>query len=118
MLGTVGWLCPKCGAVISPSEKMCWRCTPVVTVHGVGTYTGWSGTIMPGSFSSGTIFAAPLKTDAQKLEEAQNALAKAERKVKSYRDWADKIEDFYFQLNKLTETLDDLTNEPSEIEDD
>ena len=70
-LGSVGWICPKCSVIISPYTAKCPNCTPILTI-GAGTYSGWSGTITIGGMtSSGTIYAAPPKSDAVKLAEAQ-----------------------------------------------
>ncbi len=119
MQGSVGWLCPKCGSVISPYDQTCAKCAPVRYVPGTITLAGLSGTYtFGGSFSGGTIFAAPAKTDAQKLAEAKADRDKYKRKAEKYSAWADKLIEFYEQLNELTEELDELTNEPDEIEDD
>jgi len=112
MQGTVGWLCPKCGSVVSPYETACAKCAPATSPYlGSGSYT-----FNLGNVTFGTVYAAPEKTAAQKLDEAQKARAEAERKAEKYSEWADKIITFYEQLNDLTEELDDLTNEPDEIE--
>ena len=77
------------------------------------------GSISFGGIStSGTVSLRPPNTDAQKLEEAQKARAKAERKAEKYNEWAAKIIAFYGQMNDLTEELDELTNEPADIEND
>jgi len=98
-LGSVGWLCPKCGRISSPYQAVCSICVPTI---GAGTYTGWSGTITPGGtsysgLSHGTFYAAPPKTDAQKLEEARQ---------ESNR-WREKYESLVEQLQELIETDDD-----------
>ena len=119
MQGTVGWICPMCGAVSSPYYQTCAKCAPKPTIGlgtlyvggGYGTYSGWSGTITFGGTKP-----APAKTDAQKLEEALARAVKAERKAEKYSAWADKLIEFYEQLNDLTQELDELTNEPDEIE--
>ena len=79
------------------------------------TYSGL-GTITLGGMSSGTVFAAVQKSDAQKLSEACDARDKYKRKTEKYRKWADKVITFYEQLNDLTQELDDLTDEPDAIE--
>lgn len=28
----LGWICPKCGSVYSPSVSQCWRCNPPMTI--------------------------------------------------------------------------------------
>lgn len=94
--GSVGWICPKCGVIISPYETSCAKCAAKPTITMV----------------SGTVFFTP------QLEEAQRALDKSNRKLNRYNEWADKIVDFYGRLTELTEELDDLTDEPDEIEND
>lgn len=105
-LGTVGWLCPKCNTPVSPSETTCPKCAPQPSIA-IGTIVGY-----------GTVYAAPPKTDAQKLAEAKADAAKYKRKAERYSEWADKLITFYGQLNDLTQELDDLTDEPDEIESD
>ena len=100
MIGSVGWLCPKCGAVCSPYEQTCKACADKA-ISGFGTKTGWSGTITLGPISniryegvnimSGTVYAAPPKTDAQKLEEAQKALQAAKKKAVYWEKQWDKL---------------------------
>lgn len=121
--GSVGWLCPKCSAIISPYQATCSTCAPSAGL-GFGTKSGPMYTFTSGTFSfrgisaGGTVVMAPPKTDAQKLEEAQSARVKAERRAEKYSTWADKVITFYERLDELTQELDDLTDEPDRIEDD
>lgn len=104
--GTVGWLCPKCSAVISPYEAACTKCAPVVNKYsgtialGGLTYSGL-GTISFGSWDfglgSGTVYAAPPKSDAQKLEEAKADAA----------DWRDKFERVIEAMQEVIEEHQD-----------
>lgn len=106
--GTVGWLCPKCSAVISPYEAACTKCAPV---SGFSTVVGWSGTLSLGCISlgyspsyratSGTFYATPPKTDAQKLAEAKADAA----------DWRDKFE-------RVIEAMQEVIEEHQDDDDD
>lgn len=98
--GTVGWLCPKCGRISSPYQTSCGCCAPI---SGLGTITGWSGTLTFGNYlgTSGTIYATPPKSDAQKLAEAKADAA----------DWRDKFE-------RLIEAVQEVIEEHQDDDDD
>lgn len=99
--GTVGWLCSKCSTVISPYETACAKCAPVSGIrYGPGTVSigGLSGTYtFGGMLSSGTIYAAHPKTDAQKLDEAKRKATK----------WQGRYESLFEQLQELVEQFTD-----------
>ncbi len=110
MFGSVGWTCPNCKAIISPYETTCKACVPVksytgawqlggVTYSGLGTIT--LGGYNPQFFASGTVYAAPPKSDAQKLTEAK---ADAD-------DWRDKFE-------RLLEAVQEVIEEHQDDDDD
>ncbi len=102
MLGSIGWTCPKCGIIISPYQETCKTCVPIKSYSGTVsmgglTYRGM-GTITFGGFSSsGTFFAAPPKSDAQRLAEAK---ADAD-------DWREKFERLIEAMNEVIEKHQD-----------
>ena len=103
MIGTVGWTCPNCKAIISPYQETCKACVPPMKTYsgtwalGGVTYSGL-GTITFGSIStSGTVFTVPAKTDAQKLAEAK---ADAD-------DWRDKFERLIGAMQEVIEEHQD-----------
>ena len=100
MIGSVGWTCPNCSAIISPYQTTCAACVPTIKPYitfGNTTYNGLSsGTItFGGSFSSGTFFAAP-KPDPK------------DAKLKEWRDWRDKVVELRDELDELIEEVEDM----------
>ncbi len=107
MQGTQGWVCPKCSTVYAPWESKCSKCSPAYM--GLGSISGWPGTITLGGpsykftsgtitfGSSGTVYAAPPKSDAQKLAEAK---ADAD-------DWRDKFERLLEAVREVIEEHQD-----------
>ena len=110
MQGSVGWICPKCSAIISPYDQTCAKCAPKPTIGlgtlyvggGYGTYSGWSGTITFG----GTSTAGTPKPDPRDKE-----LKEVRSQLSVLRDWRDKV-------IELRDELDELIEEVSDDEDD
>ena len=110
MQGSVGWTCPKCGIIISPYQETCKTCVPPMKTYsgtlslGGMTYSGLGTITLGGSFggmSSGTFYAAPPKSDAQKLAEAKADAA----------DWRDKFE-------RVIEAMQEVIEEHQDADED